>query len=55
MMTSLYDWLKKRWRASQAITCEAPSPRTLRPHGRPLGGLTETDYLLLFISSRAWP
>jgi hypothetical protein len=29
-MTSLYDWLKARWRASQAVTGEAPS----HPHPR---------------------
>jgi hypothetical protein len=54
-MTSLYSWFKERWRASQAVTCEAPSHRTPPPWGRLVVGMTETDYLLLLISTRSWP
>jgi hypothetical protein len=54
-MKSLYDWFKGRWRTSRAITCEAPSHRTPPPRGRPVVGLTETDYLLLLMSTRYWP
>jgi hypothetical protein len=54
-MTSLYEWLKARWRASRAVTGMAPRHRTPQPRGRPVGGLTDTDYLLLLISTRSWP
>ena len=54
MMTSLYDWLKARWRASQAVTSEAPSHRTPQLPERPVDGITDTDYLLLLISTRCW-
>jgi hypothetical protein len=54
-MKSLYDWFKARWRASQAVTGEAPSHRPPRLWGRPVGGVTDTDYLLLLISTRCWP
>jgi hypothetical protein len=54
-MKTLYDWLKERWRASQAVTCETPRHRPPPPRGRPVGGLTETDYLLLLMSTRSWP
>ena len=53
-MKSLYDWFKERWRASQTVTGEAPSHRTPPPRGRPVSGLTDTDYLLLLISTRSW-
>jgi hypothetical protein len=46
---------ESRRRASPAVTGAAPSPHPPPPRGRPLGGLTDTDYLLLLISTRAWP
>jgi hypothetical protein len=54
-MTSLYNWLKAWWRASQAVTGEAPGHRPPPPGGRLVDGLTDTDYLLLLISTRSWP
>jgi len=54
-MKSLYNWFKERWRASQAVTCEAPSHRASPPRGKPAVGLTDTDYLLLLMSTRSWP
>jgi hypothetical protein len=53
-MTSLYDWLKARWRASQAVTGEAPSHHPPPLRGRPGVGLTDTDYLRLLMSTRCW-
>ena len=53
-MTSLYHRFKARWRASQVVTCEAPGHRPPPPRGRPVGGLTDTDYLLLLIRTRSW-
>lgn len=54
-MTSLYEWFKERWQASQAVMGMAPSHRTPPPWGRPGVGLTDTDYLLLLMSTRSWP
>jgi hypothetical protein len=54
-MKALYDWFKARWRAFQAVTGEAPSHRPPPPRGRTVGSLTDTDYLLLLISTRSWP
>jgi hypothetical protein len=54
-MTSLYDWLKEWWRASQVVTGVAPSHRTPPRRGRPLGGITDTDYLRWLLESRPWP
>jgi hypothetical protein len=54
-MTSLYDWFKEYWRASQAVTGAAPGHCSPPPRGRPVVGLTDTDYLLLLISTRSWP
>jgi hypothetical protein len=54
-MTSLYDWFKEYWRASQAVTGAAPGHCSPPPRGRPVDGLTDTDYLLLLISTRSWP
>ena len=51
-MTSLYDWFKARWRASQAVTGVTPNHRPSLPQGRPAGGLTDTDYLCLLIRTR---
>jgi hypothetical protein len=53
-MKSLYHRFKAWRRVPQAVTGMAPSPRT-PPRGRPAGGLTDTDYLRLLISTRAWP
>jgi hypothetical protein len=54
-MMSLYNWLKAWWRASQAVTGEAPGPRPPPPRARPVDGLTDTDYLRLLISTRCLP
>jgi hypothetical protein len=54
-MKAFYNWLKAQWRASWAATGKAPGHRPPPPRGRPVGGLTDTDYLLLLISTRSWP
>jgi hypothetical protein len=54
-MKALYDWLKTQWRKHQAVTGAALSPHIPPPRGEPLGGLTDTDYLRLLISTRSWP
>jgi hypothetical protein len=54
-MKSLYHRFKAWRRAFQAVTCEAPGHRPPPPRGRPVDGLTDTDYLRLLISTRCWP
>ena len=53
-MKSLYDWFKKRWRASQSVTGEAPSYPAPQLRGRLVGGMREADDLRLLMSMRSW-
>jgi hypothetical protein len=54
-MQALHNWLKEQYRASQAVTCEAPSHRIPQARGRPVVGLTDTNYLRLLMSTQPWP
>jgi hypothetical protein len=53
-MKALYDWLKARWWAFQAVTGEASGHRPPPPRGGSVVRLTDTDYLRLLIITRAW-
>jgi hypothetical protein len=54
-MKVLFDWFNARGRASQAVTGAAPRHHPPPLWGRPVGGLADTDYLRLLISTRSWP